>query len=190
MKRFNLLLVLFCFVLSTQAQKYKNTETTVVTKEWKGSIFSSDKTLSENIENTASLSLMNSAIQKVSIKSAMDNEEMVTVFVITNEGFAQKQEKDSIFKTSNEPKLKALISYHTIPGRLDSHSIKKSIEKSNGVSYYTTLEGENIGFKEQNGQLYLVDNQGNTSLIIATDFYHKNGFFHIVEGMVSPASAQ
>jgi hypothetical protein len=77
-----------------------------------------------------------------------------------------------------------------VPGRLDRHSIIKAIQKSNGIAYYATLEGENLGFKEESGQLYLVDKRGNKSLISATDFYHKKGLFHIVQGLVLPASGQ
>lgn len=188
MKRYTFLIIFFLAAATIQAQKYKNTETTKVTKEWNGSTFTSDKTLSENLETTSSFSLMNTALKKNSIKDALAKEEMVTVFVVTNEGFAQVQKKDSIFKTSKEPQLKALIAYHTIPGRLDSHSIKKTLDKNNGTANYATLEGENLAFKKEGGQIYLVDKKGNKSLISATDFYHKNGLFHIVEGMVLPLS--
>ncbi|MFK5983228.1 MAG: fasciclin domain-containing protein [Flavobacteriaceae bacterium] len=171
------------------AQKYINKENTNVVKEWKGISFSSTKTIFENIENSADFSMLKTALKNKEILDALKSEEMVTVFAITNNGFEKYKEKqDSIFSSSNAENLKAILKYHFIPGRVDSHSIKKSIERNGGTIYYATLQGEKLGIKEENGQLMLVDSKGNTSLILATDFYHKNGFFHITEGIVFPTN--
>jgi uncharacterized surface protein with fasciclin (FAS1) repeats len=112
---------------------------------------------------------------------------MVTVFAMTNNGYEELQSvKDSIFDITVAANRLAIIKYHVIPGRVDSHSIKKAVERTGGIAYFSTLQGVKLGAKEENGELYLVDSLGNTSMISATDFYHKNGIFHIVEGFVLP----
>jgi uncharacterized surface protein with fasciclin (FAS1) repeats len=158
-----------------------------VTKEWNDNTFSSSKTFYENISEVADLSLMKKALENVAILNTIEDEEMVTIFAITNKGFIKLQEKqDSIFDASKASLLTAIIKYHVIPGRVDSYSLKESVKRNNGLSYYATLQKEKLGIKEENGQLVLVDSDGNTSIISATDFYHKNGFFHIVDGIVLP----
>jgi len=187
MKKYKILFFIALIGITATAQKYTNTENTTVTKEWNGATFSSTKSFAENISESSDLSLMRKALENETILKALEKEEMITVFAITNKGFSKLQEKkDSIFDSSQERLLTAIVKYHVIPGRVDSHSMKKSIERNGGKAYYATLQGENLGIKEENGQLLLVDAQGNTSVISATDFYHKNGFFHIVDGIVFP----
>lgn len=169
------------------AQKYTNKENSAFEKKWNEATFFSTKSLSENIENIADFSMLKEVLKNKEILELLESEEMVTVFAITNKGFEKYKEKqDSIFSSSNAENLKAIIKFHVIPGRVDSHSINKSIERKGGTIYYATLQGEKLGVKEENGQLMLVDSKGNTSIISATDFYHKNGFFHIVDGIVFP----
>ena len=182
----NLLLIALISFTAT-AQKYKNTENVTVTKNCNGIAFSSTKSFAENIAEVADFSFMKKALENESLLKVLESEEMITVFAISNKGFAKLQEKkDSIFSNSQEKVLTAIIKYHVIPGRVDSNSIKKSIKRHGGITYYTTLQKENLGIKEENGELVLVDTEGNTSVISATDFYHKNGFFHIVDGIVLP----
>ena len=189
MKKYKILFFIVLIGITTSAQKYKNTENSNVNKEWNGTTFSSTKSFDENIAAASDLSLMSKALENETILKAIKAEEMVTIFAITNRGFTRLQEsKDSIFDSSNAKLLIAIVKYHVIPGRVDSHSIKNSIKHNGGTTYYATLQGENLGIKEENGQLVLVDAQGDTSIISATDFYHKNGFFHIVDGIVFPAN--
>jgi len=73
-----------------------------------------------------------------------------------------------------------------VPGRIDGNSIKKAIKKNNGIAYFATLEGQKLGLKEENGQIVLFDSENNIGVISAYDFYHENGFFHIISGIVYP----
>jgi len=187
MKKFKILLFIVLIGITATAQKYTKTENSNVTKEWNGNTFSSSNSLAENIAVAPDLSLMYKALEDKTILNALESEEMVTVFVISNKGFTKlREKKDSIFDTSKANLLTAIVTYHAIPGRVDSHSIKKAAKRNDGITYYATLQGGKLGIKEENGQLVLVDPQGNTSVISATDFYHKNGFFHIVDGIVFP----
>ena len=187
MKNYKILFLIVLMGFTVTAQKYTNTENTNVTKEWNGNTFSSSKSFTENIAEASDLSQIKKALENETILKALEAEEMITVFAITNNGFTKLQaKKDSIFDRSKANLLTAIIKYHVIPGRVDSHSMKNAIKYSNGTAYYATLQGEKLGIKEENGQLVLIDVEGNTSVISATDFYHKNGFFHIVEGIVFP----
>ena len=191
LKKYTFLLLLVFIGNTSTAQKYTKTDNQTVTKEWKGSTFSSSNSIVDNISEASELSLFKRALSSEAINKSLDAEEMITVFAISNNGFSELQTKhDSIFDTSKAKLLTAIIRYHVIPGRVDSHSIKKEVERKGGTVYYTTLQGEKLGIKEENGQLLLVDAQGNTSVISATDFYHKNGFFHIVDGIVLPKSTE
>jgi len=181
------IIILLFIGFSGISQKYTNKDNVNVSKKWNGNTFTSSKTFAENISEAIDFSQLKRALENKDLLNAIGSEEMVTIFAVSNSGFEKYQEKqDSIFDVSNAKNLNAIIKYHIIPGRVDSYVIKKSIEKKGGVIYYATLQGGKLGIKEENGQLILIDAEGNKSVISATDFYHKNGFFHIVDGIVYP----
>lgn len=64
--------------------------------------------------------------------------------------------------------------------------LKGAIKKNKGIAYFATLEGQKLGLKEENGQIVLFDSENNIGVISAYDFYHENGFFHIISGIVYP----
>ncbi len=186
-KTHTIFLIVALIGFTVTAQKYTKTESTTVTKEWNGDTFLSSKTLAENIAEASDLTMLKRALENEIILKTLDAEEMITIFAISNNGFSKlKTKQDSIFDSSKANLLTAIVKYHVIPGRVDSHSLKLAVKRNGGTAYYATLQGEKLGVKEENGQLVLVDAQGNTSTISATDFYHKNGFFHIVDGIVFP----
>jgi uncharacterized surface protein with fasciclin (FAS1) repeats len=190
MKIKNLPLLLFAllFASTVSAQKYLSTDRAVVTKEWNGNNFTSTKTISENIENAPQFTVLKKIINDDGLKNVLESGKMVTVFAITDNSFSKltKEKKDSIL--GNKKLVNAMVKHLVVPGRLDSYSLKAAVEKQGGLAHLTTLQGDKLDIKEKDHQLILMDSEGNTAAVVAADFYHKNGFFHIVDGLVFPPS--
>ncbi len=182
-----LLLFIVCLGTSVSAQKYLSADKTEVSKEWEGNNFTSTKTFTENISEAQQFKILSKLLKNDLLRQKLENEEMVTIFAITDSAFLQlsKKSKDSIL--GNTLLMNAMVKYLAVPGRVDSYTIKTAIEKNGGTAYLKTLDGQNLEVRETNGQLELVDSENRTATIIAPDFYHKNGFFHIVSGYVFPA---
>ena len=190
MKTINHRLLFFALLISTIgfAQKYTKTDTSELSKKWNETSFYASKSFAENITEVPSFSILKKNLELGSSTKEIEDQEMVTIFAMTNNAYEKLQGvKDSIFDIVPIANRIAIIKYHVIPGRVDKRSIKKAIQYKEGIAYFTTLQGVKLGVKEENSQLFLVDSFGNTSVISATDFYHKNGFFHIVEGFTLPA---
>ena len=190
MKTINRRLLFFALLISTIgfAQKYTKTDTSELSKKWNETSFYASKSFAENITEVPSFSILTKNLELGSSTKEIEDQEMVTIFAMTNNAYEKLQGvKDSIFDIVPIANRIAIIKYHVIPGRVDKRSIKKAIQYKEGIAYFTTLQGVKLGVKEENSQLFLVDSFGNTSVISATDFYHKNGFFHIVEGFTLPA---
>ena len=188
-KATNYNILFFTLLMSTMgfAQKYTKTDSSEIARKWNKTTFYSSKSFAENIAEVPNFTILKKNLELGLSGKAIEDEEMVTIFAMTNNGYEKLEGvKDSIFDITVVANRVAMIKYHVIPGRVDSHSIKKAVQRIGGIAYFSTLQGDKLGVKEENGQLYLVDSLGNTSMILATDFYHKNGFFHIVEGFVLP----
>lgn len=186
----NLLSLLFLvgFATTVSAQKYISTKSTEVSKTLGESNFSSKKTFYENIEEAPDFTILAKILTNNPIRQTWEREEMVTIFALADEAFTKlpKKSRDSIL--GNKQLVMSILKYLTVPGRVDSNSLKTAIQKNAGKAYMTTVQGNTLGIKEENGQLFIFDENNNTARIIAPDFYHKNGFFHIIDGVVFPPS--
>lgn len=186
----NLFSLLFLVGLATtvSAQKYISTKSAEVSKTLGESNFTSNKTFYENIEEAPDFTILSKILSNNPIRQTWEREEMVTIFALADEAFTKlsKKSRDSIL--GNKQLVMSILKYITVPGRVDSNSLKMAIQKNAGKAYMATVQGTTLGIKEVNGQLFLFDENNNTARIIAPDFYHKNGFFHIINGVVFPSS--
>ncbi|MEM0519458.1 fasciclin domain-containing protein [Aequorivita flava] len=180
------LLFIICFGTTVSAQKYLSTNSKEISKVLGESNFTSSKTFYENLKDAPDFTILAKILKNDQLRKSLEKPEMVTIFAIADEAFTNLPEKsrDSIL---NNPRIvNSIVTYLAVPGRLDSNSLKVAVEENGGKAYLITIKGKRLGIKEEQGELMLVDDDNNTATIIAPDFYHKNGFFHIVNGLVFP----
>ena len=82
--------------------------------------------------------------------------------------------------------MSSVVKFLTIPGRIDKNGLQVAVKKHDGKASLATLNGEYLDITQKDDQLFLVDSQGKMAAITATNFYHKNGLFHIVDRLVFP----
>lgn len=181
--------LLLCFIACgnfVSAQKYLSKEMPEVSKEWNESTFTSTKSFTENIIEAPQFTILSKILKDESLQKAIEKSEMVTIFAISDNAFSKlgKKEKDSLL--GNKNRLLSMFKFLAVPGRIDKHGLETEIKNHGGKFYLATLNGQKLGVIEKDGQLYLVDSRGVHAAIIETDFYHKNGFFHIINGVILP----
>ena len=184
----NLFLIAFCFIItSVSAQKYSSGSNSEVKSTWEGISFSSEKTIQENINEASKLSIIAKVASEDELVAALGKEEMVTVFVPMDIAFTNLSKKERESLLSDTSRLSRMVKFLTIPGRVDLNSLTTAIDKNGGTAYFTTLSGETIAAKRVDGRVVLFDSEKNIATITASNFYHKNGFFHIINGLVYPS---
>lgn len=188
--KYTLLLVAILLASSVSAQKYLTKENPHISTNWNENTFSSEKSFVENIKEAPQFSILAQVLKDDALRNALENEEMVTIFATTDEGFNKlpKKMRDSVL--GNPKLLAAVIKFQAVPGRLDSYALMDAVKKNDGTAQLSTLEGEKLSIKELNGNLVLFDASNHSATIIASDFYHKNGFFHIIDGLVFPKESK
>jgi uncharacterized surface protein with fasciclin (FAS1) repeats len=175
---------------AVSAQKYAGKPGMEVTSEWNGTTFSSTKTFSENIKDIESFSILNGILMDEALSKAIVNEEMVTIFAPLNTSFDKMKKADRKELLEDKSRISKTIKYLIIPGRVDLNSIKRAVYRGGTTMELKTLSGENLKVKMVDGKVLLFDAQNNTAELKATNFYHKNGLFHIVDGLVYPKPAE
>ncbi len=168
------------------AQKYISKEMPEVTNQWNGNTFTSTKTFSENIAEAPEFTILSKILKEESLTGAIEKNEMVTIFAVTDNAFNKmdRKEKDSIL--GNKKLMVSMIRFLIVPGRIDTHGLKTEAKNHNGKFSLATLHNQNLEVTEREGRIYLTDSEGREAGILEGDFYHKNGFFHIVDGVVLP----
>jgi uncharacterized surface protein with fasciclin (FAS1) repeats len=184
----NLFFIAFCFIItSVSAQKYASKSTSEAKTTWEGISFSSEKTIQENSSEAPKLSIIAKVTSENELVAAIAKEEMVTVFIPMDSAFENLSKKERKSLLANTSRLASMVKFMSIPGRVDLNSLTTAIEKNGGTAYFTTLSGQSIGAKMLNGEVVLFDSENNLATITASNFYHKNGFFHIINGLVYPS---
>src|SRR5690625_5242890 len=178
----SVLFMVFAWVCSTtlSAQKYATKEMAEVKTSWKDARFSSQKQLFENVAAAPDLSDYHQVLQNNAQAKRLENEEMVTVFIVSNEGFSDLSEKQKEAFFNDKNTLEKMVAFLTVSGRIDYHGLKVAATRNNGSARLKTLEGTDIIVTTKDDKVFLEDPNGKKSEITASDFYHKNGLFHII----------
>ena len=185
LKNTTILLLMLCLAPATIAQKYTNTETSVVKRSYNGVEFSSNKSLFENLSEAPGFTVYREMLESHG-ESLLSEGFMGTVFVLPDSSFNLDTDDPEAPNLSDSSLQKRILEYLIVPGRIDAHALKKAATRAGGTARLSTLSGESLAVRLNGEELLLMDSKGNTSRLIATDLYHKHGFFHIADALVLP----
>lgn len=137
----------------------------------------SPKTIAELAIETESLSTLVAAVKAAGLVDTLKGEGPFTVFAPTNEAFAKLPAGtvESLLKPENVDKLKQILLYHVVPGKVMAADVVK-------VKAAKSAQGEPIAFEVVNGAVKLNQN----SKVISTDIDASNGVIHVIDSVILP----
>ncbi len=111
-----------------------------------------------------------------------------TVFAPTNEAFAALPSGtvDTLLKPENKPMLDKILTYHVVPGRLDSMTLDRQIMDGGGKATLTTVQGDMLTVSGSGKHLMVTDDKGNTATVTIADVYQSNGVIFVVDKVLMP----
>ena len=94
---------------------------------------------------------------------------------------------DALLKPENKGKLTQVLTYHVVPGRLDSAALERMVESGGGKAELKTAAGGTLTVT-MNGPMNLVvqDQAGGVANISTYDVYQSNGVIHVVDRVLLP----
>ena len=106
-----------------------------------------------------------------------------TVFAPTNAAFAKLpvEQREPLLLPENRDRLRALITYHIVPGRLTAADLAARAANAGGVFDLTTVEGGVLKIAYENGRLTVTDGAGAQAAILEHDEASANGLFHTID---------
>lgn len=118
------------------------------------------------------------AAKAAGLVDALSGDKPLTVFAPTDDAFAKlpKETIESLLKPENKEKLKAILLYHVVDGRVYS-------EDAVAAKSAATLQGSKVEISVKDGGAFV-----NGAKILATDVDAGNGVIHIIDSVILPPS--
>ncbi|UOQ51348.1 fasciclin domain-containing protein [Hymenobacter cellulosivorans] len=135
-----------------------------------------DKNIIQNAVQASSVSTLVRAISAADLGGTLSGPGPFTVFAPTNSAFIQlpKGAMAGLMKPESKEKLKGVLTYHVIAGRLVASDLKDGQE-------LTTVNGEKVKISVKGGKIMV-----NNATIQIPDVISSNGVTHVVDQVLLP----
>ena len=146
------------------------------------------KNIVENAVNSPIHTTLVAAVKAAGLVDTLSSKGPFTVFAPTNDAFAKLPAGtvDTLVKPENKATLTKILTYHVVPGRIDSKQLLKDIKKGHGTATLTTVEGEPLTFTAAGGVITITDAKGGTATVTTADVYQSNGVIHVIDSVLMP----
>lgn len=142
----------------------------------------------EMSERQADLSTFAAAIYDACLEPTVSGPGPVTVFAPSDSAFEKLPEGtvSMLLEERNETQLRGILTYHMVGTTFTGADLSNSILNSANIYTITTLNGQSLTARIDDGEIVLVDNKGNEATIVATDINGSNGVVHVIDTVLMP----
>lgn len=144
------------------------------------------KTIVDVAVGNEDFSTLVTALKAADLVGALQGDGPFTVFAPTNSAFAKIDSKtlNSLLEEKNQKALANILTYHVIPGKLVASDVVAALKKGKGTVELETLNGQVLTVMQKDDKIWLKDQNGNYSEIVATDVMASNGVIHVIDSVV------
>jgi uncharacterized surface protein with fasciclin (FAS1) repeats len=116
------------------------------------------------------------ALQAAGLVDTLKGDGPFTVFAPTDEAFAKLPAGtvENLLKPENKEKLKAVLTYHVVPGKVMAAQVTK-------LDSAKTVQGQPVTIAVSGGKVK-VDN----ATVVKTDIAASNGVIHVIDSVILP----
>ena len=111
-----------------------------------------------------------------------------TVFAPTDAAFAKLPAGtvDTLLQPANLAQLRAVLTYHVVPGKVTSAQLVDLIGKNGGKAMLTTVQGGTLTASLSGSSVVITDAAGGTATVTAADLVQSNGVIHVTDAVSLP----
>jgi len=134
------------------------------------------KDIVDTAVSAGSFNTLAAALQAADLVDALKQPGPYTVFAPTDEAFANLPDGtlEELLKPENKEKLVAILTYHVVPGEVDSAEVVK-------LSSAKTLNGKDIAIEVKDGNVMV-----NSAKVVKPDVKASNGVIHVIDAVIIP----
>ena len=153
-----------------------------------GAMMYASKDIIDNAVNSKDHTTLVAAVKDAGLVDTLKGPGPFTVFAPTNAAFdlLPAGTVDTLLKPANKATLTSVLTYHVVPGRLDSTALAAKIRAGGGSATLTTVQGEPLKVTMHDDDVMLTDAKGNTAMVTTADVMQSNGVIHVVDKVLMP----
>ena len=147
------------------------------------------KNIIQNAVNSKDHTTLVAAVKAAGLVDTLSGAGPFTVFAPTNEAFAKLPPGtvESLLKPENKDKLKAVLTYHVVPGRLSAKDLIDAAKKDGGRAKLKTVEGDLLTVEAKGNTLHIWDAKGNDSKVTIENVFQSNGVIQVIDTVLLPS---
>jgi uncharacterized surface protein with fasciclin (FAS1) repeats len=153
-----------------------------------GAAMYSSKNIIQNAVNSKDHTTLVAAVKAGGLVDTLEGKGPFTVFAPTNEAFSALPAGtvDTLLKPENKKMLDKILTYHVVPGRLDSAVLDQDIKKGGGKAELNTVEGGKLTVTGSGKNLTIMDEKGDSASVTIADVMQSNGVIMVVDKVLMP----
>lgn len=146
------------------------------------------KTIVDVAVGNEDFSTLVAALKAADLVGALQGDGPFTVFAPNNVAFGKIDSAtlNSLLEPKNKEALSNILTYHVVSGKLAAKDVVAALKKGKGKVELKALNGQTLAVLQKDGKIWLKDQNGNYSEIIATDVMSSNGVIHVIDSVVMP----
>jgi len=146
------------------------------------------KNIIQNAVNSKDHTTLVAAVKAAGLVDTLSGAGPFTVFAPTNEAFAKLPPGtvESLLKPENKDKLKAVLTYHVVPGRMSAKDLMDAAKKDGGQAKLKTVEGDWLTVEAKGNTLHIWDAKGNSSKVTIENVFQSNGVIQVIDTVLLP----
>jgi uncharacterized surface protein with fasciclin (FAS1) repeats len=147
-----------------------------------------NRNIIQNAVNSKDHTTLVAAVKAGGLVETLQGTGPFTVFAPTNAAFATLPAGtvETLLKPENKNTLGKILTYHVVPGRLDSRMLDQQIATGGGKAVLKTVQGEPLIVQGTGKNLMVTDEKGGTAHITIADVYQSNGVIQVVDKVLMP----
>lgn len=142
----------------------------------------------ENAVNSRDHTTLVAAVQAAGLAETLAGPGPFTVFAPTNAAFEALPAGtvQTLLQPANRDQLRAVLTYHVVPGRMTAADLMQAIRAGNGSARLTTVQGGILTARMQGNSVVLTDARGGTATVTQADVMQSNGVIHVTNAVSLP----
>jgi uncharacterized surface protein with fasciclin (FAS1) repeats len=147
-----------------------------------------NKNIVQNALNSKDHTTLVAAVKAGGLVDTLEGKGPFTVFAPTNEAFAALPAGtvDNLLKPENKKMLDKILTYHVVPGKLDSAMLDQDIKKGGGKAELKTVEGGTLSVSGSGKDLMVMDEKGDSAKVTIADVMQSNGVILVIDKVLMP----
>ena len=146
------------------------------------------KDIVDNAVNSKDHTTLVAAVKAAGLVETLEGKGPFTVFAPTNAAFAALPAGtvDSLLKPENKARLRKVLTYHVVVGKLDAAALAKAVDAGGGKATLTATSGGTLTVTRSGPLIMLTDERGGMAHVTIPDVVQSNGVIHVVDHVLLP----